>query len=172
MYICFFVSVAGEGEVRCFCNQPECVTQGYLCRGRGCFTELPSDLNPSLIRPERSPWHGCLGDGFKERQCPTGLLCCEQDLCNHVDDPAVRTKLNKTLQGQYLFGKYQLDLVYLTTAILYSSLSSYTQREREFTRNRIHTILRMRGMTSNNPTFDHYCACVEFNNDHFRLLGL
>ncbi|XP_012268566.1 BMP and activin membrane-bound inhibitor homolog isoform X3 [Athalia rosae] len=85
-------------EVRCFCNQPECVTQGYLCRGRGCFTELPLNLNPSLIRPERSPWHGCLGDDFKDRQCPPEFLCCEQDLCNHVDDPAVRSKLNRTLQ--------------------------------------------------------------------------
>lgn len=90
--------VGGGGEVRCFCNQPECVTQGYLCRGRGCFTELSFDGNPSLLRPERSPWHGCLGDGFKDRQCPQGLLCCEQDLCNHVDDPSVRNKLNRTLQ--------------------------------------------------------------------------
>ncbi|XP_046734758.1 BMP and activin membrane-bound inhibitor homolog isoform X2 [Diprion similis] len=101
-------------EVRCFCNQAACVTQGYLCRGTGCFTELPSSLNnPSSLRPERSPWHGCLGDGFKDRQCPAGLLCCEQDLCNHVDDPAVQTKLNRTLhvlsgtQRAYNFGPIQ-----------------------------------------------------------------
>ncbi|XP_048515567.1 BMP and activin membrane-bound inhibitor homolog isoform X2 [Athalia rosae] len=101
-FTCLYTNTVSTGsevhEVRCFCNQPECVTQGYLCRGRGCFTELPLNLNPSLIRPERSPWHGCLGDDFKDRQCPPEFLCCEQDLCNHVDDPAVRSKLNRTLQ--------------------------------------------------------------------------
>ncbi|XP_012282855.1 BMP and activin membrane-bound inhibitor homolog [Orussus abietinus] len=87
----------GVREVRCYCNQPECVSQGYMCRGRGCFTELPSSTNPSLLRPEHSS-HGCLEESFKERQCPTGFLCCEQDLCNHVDSPAMRSRLNKTLQ--------------------------------------------------------------------------
>ncbi|XP_015592729.1 BMP and activin membrane-bound inhibitor homolog [Cephus cinctus] len=80
-------------EVRCYCNQPECVAQGYLCRGRGCFTELPLRSNP-LLHSE----HGCLEESFKERQCPAGYLCCEQDLCNHVDSPAMRNRLNKTLQ--------------------------------------------------------------------------
>ncbi|XP_076754818.1 BMP and activin membrane-bound inhibitor homolog [Xylocopa sonorina] len=85
-------------EVRCYCNQPECVPQGYMCRGRGCFTELPSNANPSLLRAEHNAYSGCLDESFKERQCPTGYLCCEQDLCNHVDSPAMRNRLNKTLQ--------------------------------------------------------------------------
>ncbi|XP_003487646.1 BMP and activin membrane-bound inhibitor homolog [Bombus impatiens] len=78
-------------EVRCYCNQPECVPQGYMCRGRGCFY-------PSLLRAEHSAYSGCLDESFKEQQCPTGYLCCEQDLCNHVDSPAMRNRLNKTLQ--------------------------------------------------------------------------
>lgn len=41
---------------------------------------------------------GCLDESFKNRQCPTGFLCCGQDLCNHVDNPAMRNRLNKTLQ--------------------------------------------------------------------------
>lgn len=86
-------------EVRCYCNQPECVPQGYMCRGKGCFTELPSNANPSLLRAEHNAYSGCLDENFKERQCPTGYLCCEQDLCNHVDSPAMRNRLNKTLQG-------------------------------------------------------------------------
>ncbi|OAD61054.1 BMP and activin membrane-bound inhibitor like protein [Eufriesea mexicana] len=85
-------------EVRCYCNQPECVPQGYMCRGRGCFTELPSNANPILLRGAHSAYSGCLDESFKDRQCPTGYLCCEQDLCNHVDSPAMRNRLNKTLQ--------------------------------------------------------------------------
>ncbi|XP_033220534.1 BMP and activin membrane-bound inhibitor homolog [Belonocnema kinseyi] len=84
--------------VRCYCNQPDCVSQSYLCMGRGCFTELPSGLNPASLRPEHSPYSGCLEKSLKERQCLPGFLCCEEDLCNHVDSPAVRSRLNKTLQ--------------------------------------------------------------------------
>lgn len=84
--------------VRCYCNQPDCVPQSYLCMGRGCFTELPSSLNSASLRPEHSPYSGCLEKSIKERQCPPGYLCCEEDLCNHIDSPAVRSKLNKTLQ--------------------------------------------------------------------------
>lgn len=84
------------GEVRCYCNKPECVPQGYMCRGRGCFTELPSSANAPLSRAEHS---GCLDESFKNRQCPAGYLCCDQDLCNHVDNPAMRNRLNKTLRG-------------------------------------------------------------------------
>lgn len=92
-------SAAGGREVRCYCNQPECVPQGYMCRGRGCFTELPSGANPpSFLRPEHSEISGCLDDSFKDKQCPPGFLCCEQDLCNHVDSPAMINRLNKTLQ--------------------------------------------------------------------------
>lgn len=94
-------STPGAGEVRCYCNQPECVPQGYMCRGKGCFTELPLGSNsPSFLRPEHSANNGCLEESFKEKQCPPGFLCCEQDLCNHVDSPAMISRLNKTLQGK------------------------------------------------------------------------
>ncbi|XP_011314784.1 BMP and activin membrane-bound inhibitor homolog [Fopius arisanus] len=88
----------GGREVRCYCNQPECVPQGYMCRGRGCFTGLPSSTNPLVVRPEHSVYNGCLEESFKEKRCPPGFLCCDQDLCNHVDSPAVMSRLNKTLQ--------------------------------------------------------------------------
>lgn len=95
----WFTDSRNVREVRCYCNQPECVPQGYMCRGRGCFTELPSNADPSLLRVEHNAYSGCLDESFKERGCPTGYLCCEQDLCNHVDSPAMRNRLNKTLQG-------------------------------------------------------------------------
>ncbi|KZC10433.1 BMP and activin membrane-bound inhibitor like protein [Dufourea novaeangliae] len=98
LYHQFVLHSPNVREVRCYCNQPECVPQGYMCRGRGCFTELPSNTNPSLLRAEHNAYSGCLDESFKERQCPTGYLCCEQDLCNHVDSPAMRNRLNKTLQ--------------------------------------------------------------------------
>lgn len=82
-------------EVRCYCNKPECVPQGYMCRGRICFTELPSSANSQFLRAEHS---GCLDERSKNRQCPAGLICCDQDLCNHVDNPAMRNRLNKTLR--------------------------------------------------------------------------
>ncbi|KYQ57121.1 BMP and activin membrane-bound inhibitor like protein [Trachymyrmex zeteki] len=89
---------SNAGEVRCYCNQPECVPQGYMCRGRSCFTKLPSNANASLSRAEHTAHSGCLDENLKNRQCPTGFLCCDQDLCNHVDSPAMRNRLNKTLR--------------------------------------------------------------------------
>ncbi|XP_071570519.1 BMP and activin membrane-bound inhibitor homolog isoform X2 [Temnothorax nylanderi] len=86
------------GEVRCYCNQPECVPQGYMCRGRGCFTKLPSNANAPISRAEHTAHSGCLDENLKSRQCPAGFLCCDQDLCNHVDSPAMRNRLNKTLR--------------------------------------------------------------------------
>ena len=101
-------SKAPGREVRCYCNLPDCVSQGYLCRGSGCFTELPQPVglkhppNQQLIngRSEHAAvYSGCLDDGSVDRLCLRGRMCCEQDLCNHVDSPAVRARLNRTLQG-------------------------------------------------------------------------
>lgn len=98
--IAFLVTDSSNvGEVRCYCNQPECVPQGYMCRGRGCFTKLPSNANAPLSRAEHTAHSGCLDESFKSRQCPAEFLCCGQDLCNHVDNPAMRNRLNKTLRG-------------------------------------------------------------------------
>ncbi|EFN85890.1 hypothetical protein EAI_08511 [Harpegnathos saltator] len=48
---------------------------------------------------EQSTRSGCLNEGLKNRQCPAGYLCCNQeDLCNHVDSPAMKNRLNKSLQ--------------------------------------------------------------------------
>ncbi|KAL7300355.1 hypothetical protein TKK_0006978 [Trichogramma kaykai] len=108
-------STQQQHEVRCYCNQPHCVSQGYMCRGRGCFTELPplalvtSSLKSLHLlhgRPETAGFSGCFDDKLNgggnnvngKISCPPGKLCCEQDLCNHVDSPALRARLNKTLQ--------------------------------------------------------------------------
>ncbi|XP_011873557.1 PREDICTED: BMP and activin membrane-bound inhibitor homolog [Vollenhovia emeryi] len=83
-------------EVRCFCNQPECVPQGYMCRGRGCFTKLPSYASAPLSIADPTAHSGCLNESFKSRKCPTRFLCCYQDLCNHVDIPVMKNRFNDT----------------------------------------------------------------------------
>ncbi|XP_012223553.1 BMP and activin membrane-bound inhibitor homolog [Linepithema humile] len=88
-------------QIRCFCNQPDCVPQGYMCRGEACFTKLPSSANMLRLKME-SVYSGCLAESLEIRQCPVGFLCCNQDLCNHVDDPAMKNRFNKTIQE--LFG--------------------------------------------------------------------
>lgn len=89
------------GEVRCYCNEPKCVPQGYMCRGIRCFTKLPTSVNLPLLR---AGYSGCLNSTFKKDKCPEDFLCCDQDLCNHEDNPAMRNRLNKTLrEGSTVF---------------------------------------------------------------------
>lgn len=85
-------------ELRCYCNKPECVPQGYMCRGKGCFWKLSSNANTLLSRPEQNTYSGCLEEDLKTRPCPVGYHCCYQNLCNHVDTPEMRNRFNKTLQ--------------------------------------------------------------------------
>ncbi|XP_077298649.1 uncharacterized protein LOC143919927 [Arctopsyche grandis] len=103
-------------HVRCYCNLPQCVTTGYMCKSPagGCFSELLSDVN--LAR------HGCietLDTGDHKAKCMNSpsssavrsgvgavgagqastafVLCCFRDLCNHVDSPQSRLRLNDTI---------------------------------------------------------------------------
>ncbi|KYM79620.1 hypothetical protein ALC53_09928 [Atta colombica] len=63
-----------------------------------CFTKLPSNANALFSRAEHTAHSGCFDENLMNRQCPAGFLCCDQDLCNHVDSPAMRNRLNKTLR--------------------------------------------------------------------------
>ncbi|XP_029179080.1 uncharacterized protein LOC114946636 [Nylanderia fulva] len=90
-------SSKGKG-LTCFCNQPKCVPDSYLCGGgRGCFTELPSKVKKPLSKAERS---GCLDGSLKNRQCPEGFLCCFNDLCNHADGDAWKITVKEKQQEQ------------------------------------------------------------------------
>lgn len=90
-------------QIRCFCNQPDCVPQGYMCLGKACFTKLPSNI---LRLKVESVYSGCLIENLENRKCPKGFLCCSQDLCNHVDDPAMKNRFNKTIQGSLIVLPY------------------------------------------------------------------
>ncbi|XP_073970642.1 uncharacterized protein isoform X1 [Rhodnius prolixus] len=93
-------------EIRCFCNMPECVGTNYMCKSDmlGCFSQLLPSLD--VDRAE----HGCVDLLPREKniECQnvpgsTGsglqgslLLCCYEDMCNHIDSPEARSKFNET----------------------------------------------------------------------------
>lgn len=80
------------GEIRCYCDAPNCVATGYMCKSElsACFSRLldPQNTNSPLT-------HGCLdtisvsvnichAKGARNR---TGLWpmleCCYDDMCNY-----------------------------------------------------------------------------------------
>lgn len=102
------------GHVRCFCNLPNCVSTGYICKSKSgsCFSSLsdqaPYNTNTGL--------HGCLElltdneqkewckansnsqIGRKRKPHPRSLLyCCYSDMCNHVDNPETTNLLDETV---------------------------------------------------------------------------
>ncbi|XP_014252810.1 BMP and activin membrane-bound inhibitor homolog [Cimex lectularius] len=96
-------------EIRCYCNLAECVETSYLCKSEslGCFSDLTSstDFNKAshgcleLLPRERN--HGCQNLPGAPKGLPqnTLLLCCKEDLCNHVDSPETRNKFNETIHA-------------------------------------------------------------------------
>ncbi|GAB0087820.1 Activin_recp domain-containing protein [Sergentomyia squamirostris] len=89
-------------DIRCYCNLPICITTSYMCRTAatgGCFSEMKewSDSDDLPVR------HGCLellGDNDRDLKCHTDggkqhqirtstalISCCQEDMCNHVDNP-------------------------------------------------------------------------------------
>ncbi|XP_066245179.1 uncharacterized protein [Euwallacea similis] len=100
-------------HVRCFCNLPLCVTTGYMCKSTsgGCFSELLDVTSKSGYRAR----HGCI-EHLSESQLPhcpisdkgllpkkdkdhqkSSLLCCTNDMCNHVDNPLTKSFINRSL---------------------------------------------------------------------------
>jgi hypothetical protein len=106
--------------VRCFCNLPQCVSTGYMCKssGGGCFSNFLDrvDHNSKDYRGR----HGCLeliSDKENRALCEVGpghnvnvhkkkslIFCCYHDMCNHVDSPQTKDLLNNTLLGESLEG--------------------------------------------------------------------
>lgn len=62
-----------KAEIRCYCNQPACVSTGYMCKSAVglCFTEYTGGL------------HGCLQ--VRKKRCSSALRCCQEDMCNYAD---------------------------------------------------------------------------------------
>ncbi|KAK9501907.1 hypothetical protein O3M35_012542 [Rhynocoris fuscipes] len=86
-----------------------CVETNYMCKSEsGCF----SDLLPSMDVDRAQ--HGCLDllprENVECQNVPEGigggtpgslLLCCYQDMCNHIDSPEARSKYNETVHGEF-----------------------------------------------------------------------
>lgn len=95
-------------HVRCFCNLPTCVSTSYMCKSSsgGCYSEVDS-----MEEPGYRVNHGCI-EYLNEPDCllnteeivqkneePKRLLvCCTNDLCNHIDNPLTRKLINKSLE--------------------------------------------------------------------------
>ncbi|EFN60952.1 hypothetical protein EAG_06405, partial [Camponotus floridanus] len=84
------------GEVRCYCNKPICVPQSYMCRGVRCVTKLPRSVDLPLLRAGFDS--DCLNDTYQKPDCPENSFCCDKDLCNHEDSPAMKNILDKILR--------------------------------------------------------------------------
>ncbi|MBN3311713.1 BAMBI inhibitor, partial [Atractosteus spatula] len=90
--LCAMAVLLTKGEIRCYCDAPQCVATGYMCKSElnACFTRVldPHNTNSPLT-------HGCL-DSFansadvcrsQTAEDHTGgsynLECCHEDMCNY-----------------------------------------------------------------------------------------
>ena len=112
---CFYLLV---GEIRCYCNEPSCVSTGYMCKSSldGCFSQLTFDVGPKKSKHAR---HGCV-EALPEEdrnlcdfegsfvESPNEnwpiIMCCKSDMCNYLtfeDMPEVDPKRStpKTSNG-------------------------------------------------------------------------
>ncbi|XP_067907927.1 BMP and activin membrane-bound inhibitor (Xenopus laevis) homolog a [Heterodontus francisci] len=90
--LCAMAILLTKGEIRCYCDAPNCVATGYMCKSElsACFSRLldPQNTNSPLT-------HGCLDTisnsasicHAKRLQNRTGtwpmLECCHEDMCNY-----------------------------------------------------------------------------------------
>ncbi|XP_068091818.1 BMP and activin membrane-bound inhibitor homolog [Hyperolius riggenbachi] len=91
--LCAMAILLTKGEIRCYCDAPQCVATGYMCKSElnACFSKLlyPQDINSPIT-------HGCLdsipntaaADACKSRGADNGaaipkLECCHEDMCNY-----------------------------------------------------------------------------------------
>uniref|UniRef100_A0A6B2E4K0 Putative activin a type ib receptor serine/threonine protein kinase n=1 Tax=Phlebotomus kandelakii TaxID=1109342 RepID=A0A6B2E4K0_9DIPT len=130
-------------DIRCYCNLPICITTSYMCRtaaNGGCFSEVRESADDDDL-PAR---HGCmellLGDNDKHLKCnleggkhnqirsSTALLrCCQEDMCNHIDNPDnKRFKADSRSRGEGVHSRASQsaeDMHTLHETVIYSSES-------------------------------------------------
>ncbi|XP_043531127.1 BMP and activin membrane-bound inhibitor homolog [Chiloscyllium plagiosum] len=90
--LCVITILFTKGEIRCYCDGPQCVATGYMCKSQlsACFTRLldPQNVNSPLL-------HGCMdtfsntteicqSQGSYHHKGHWSLLeCCWEDMCNY-----------------------------------------------------------------------------------------
>ncbi|XP_007903639.1 BMP and activin membrane-bound inhibitor (Xenopus laevis) homolog a isoform X1 [Callorhinchus milii] len=90
--LCAMAILLSKGEIRCYCDAPNCVATGYMCKSElsACFSRMvdPQNTNSPLT-------HGCLDTIInsadichakmaqnRSRTWPM-LQCCHEDMCNY-----------------------------------------------------------------------------------------
>ncbi|CAG2112695.1 unnamed protein product, partial [Medioppia subpectinata] len=64
-FINFLILVTSSyGDIRCYCNLPQCVRTGYMCKSSGasaaCYSEQSIDTNGDGITSDHISRHGCI----------------------------------------------------------------------------------------------------------------
>ncbi len=111
-----------SADIRCYCNDASCVSTGYMCKSAmgKCYSQLSYDGDDSR------PRHGCAeflgqqdrsicaakGDIIKTRTGPSEewpiLRCCQDDMCNYLDNMNINIHVNTKSNGSILKGKDNL----------------------------------------------------------------
>ncbi|KAG8443316.1 hypothetical protein GDO86_011926 [Hymenochirus boettgeri] len=113
--LCAMAVLLSKGEIRCYCDTPQCVPTGYMCKSElnACFSKV---LKPQY--PNSFLTHGCLesvasstdlckGNAEKNHTATSRLECCYEDMCNYrgLHDVLPHPKGDTTGSG----GKHQHD---------------------------------------------------------------
>ncbi|KAB5555678.1 hypothetical protein PHYPO_G00036860 [Pangasianodon hypophthalmus] len=96
--LCAMAVLLTKGEIRCYCDAPQCVATGYMCKSElnACFTKAldPFNTNSPLT-------HGCLDpllnsvDVCTQKSSdvsnggPSPIECCHDDMCNYRGLPSI-----------------------------------------------------------------------------------
>ncbi|CAG9859873.1 unnamed protein product [Phyllotreta striolata] len=101
--------------VRCFCNLPNCIMTGYMCKssGGGCFSKINQTNNDNSqhgcleLLKEKYKCHGKAAPHerttFRRKEnARSHLMCCHHDLCNHIESPQTKNLINSTALDEYV----------------------------------------------------------------------
>jgi hypothetical protein len=100
---------ASYGDIRCHCNQPQCVRTGYMCKSTGasaaCFLEhsgyvnvdgrsdisrhgcielLPQQMRDMCAKNLHQPLQHHSHHNHRHHNQNQSIICCSEDMCNYV----------------------------------------------------------------------------------------
>lgn len=92
-----------NGEIRCYCNLPSCVSTGYMCKSNAgrCFSQITDDVSQSkhgcLEHLHQSKHSACKSEhGSKRRGNLPVLKCCKDDMCNYASNFNIMIQVNQS----------------------------------------------------------------------------
>ncbi|XP_051894670.1 BMP and activin membrane-bound inhibitor homolog [Pristis pectinata] len=90
--LCVITILFTKGEIRCYCDGPQCVATGYMCKSQlsACFTRLldPQNANSPLLHGCTDTFSNtteiCHAQNYNHHKGHWSLLeCCWEDMCNY-----------------------------------------------------------------------------------------